>query len=415
MDPRDGDRLAPPSNPSRGRDGPFARTVGWLVARASQSLLRVMRARPTPIPHCWSPARLTTRRVGRARVLLGRRPALVSELDSLRVAAAGALAGALGGPVVLEARAGDTPLVPGRALGHSALFSILALAGPGSEAVLELDPRLAAALASVRTGAHVPDVPVLAVTPFERALVAELLLTVLAALRELGTAESRWSPRLVGVCAGRGEVEQRLGPGPVVALALDLAASAVRGRAVLYVPELALRAIALQVPVARVDAVAGDGPGRARIDFLPRLQCGAVWPQELAGLVSGAAVVLPGAHIADGTVHGRLALVRRGLVLAGTLSSAGFRHASADQAVPSQEVTEVDPVLSELPLEIEVELARVPLSLAEIGALQPGALLPLRVSIGDPVFLRAGDRRIARAELVEVEGEVAARILELLP
>ncbi len=403
------------ADPSRGPDGPFDRTAGCLLARASQSHLRVMRMRSAPSPGCRTPARLTTRKVGRARVLLGRRPALLSELDSLQVAAAGALSGALGGPVVLEARAGDTPLMPGRALGHSALFCILALAGPGSEAVLELDPRLAAALASVRTGAAVPDVPVLAVTPFERALVAELLLTVLAALREVGTAESRWSPRLVGVCAGRCEVEARLGPGPVVALAFDLVASAVRGRAVLYIPELALRAVALQVPVARADGVAGDGPGRASINFSPRLRCGAVWAHELAALVTGAAVVLPGAHVADGVVHGQLALVRRGVALAGTLSSAGFRLACAEQEIPSQEVTEVDPVLSELPVELEVELARVPLSLAEIGALRPGAVLPLRVSTGDPVFLRVGDRRIARAELVEVEGEVAARVLELVP
>ena len=339
----------------------------------------------------------------------------MSELDSLRGAASGALAGALGGPVVLEARVGDTPLVPGRALGHSALFSILALAGPGSEAVLELDPRLAAALASVRTGAAVPDVPVLAVTPFERALFAELLLTVLAALRAVGTAESRWGPRLVGVCASRGEVQQRLGPGPVVALALDLAGAAVRGRAVLYIPELALRAVALQVPVARAAGIPGNSPGRARIDFMPLLRCGAVWPHELASLVTGAAVVLPGAHVADGAVHGELRLVRRGIALAGTVSSAGFRHARAEQDVLSEEVTEVDPVLSELPVELEVELARVPLSLAELGALQPGSVLPLRVSTGDPVFLRAGDRRIARAELVEVEGEIAARILEVLP
>ena len=75
----------------------------------------------------------------------------------------------------------------------------------------------------------------------------------------------------------------------------------------------------------------------------------------------------------------------------------------------------MDPALSELPVELEVELARIVLSLGEVGALQPGAVLPLRVSTGDPVFLRAGDRRIARAELVDVEGEVAARVLELVP
>jgi flagellar motor switch/type III secretory pathway protein FliN len=36
----------------------------------------------------------------------------------------------------------------------------------------------------------------------------------------------------------------------------------------------------------------------------------------------------------------------------------------------------VDPALSELPVELEVELARILLSLAEVGALQPGAVLP---------------------------------------
>ena len=74
----------------------------------------------------------------------------------------------------------------------------------------------------------------------------------------------------------------------------------------------------------------------------------------------------------------------------------------------------MDPQLSTLPVELEVELARVPLALGELSTLAPGAIVPLRISVGDPVFLRAGDRRIARAELVELEGEVAARILDLL-
>jgi type III secretion protein Q len=119
--------------------------------------------------------------------------------------------------------------------------------------------------------------------------------------------------------------------------------------------------------------------------------------------------------VVDGIVRCPAALVRPGVSLTGDLESDGFRHARTELRAPSQEVTHVDPVLSELPVELEVELARVPLSLAELGALQPGAVLPLRVSPGDPVFLRAGDRRIARAELVEIEGEVAARVLGLMP
>jgi type III secretion protein Q len=119
--------------------------------------------------------------------------------------------------------------------------------------------------------------------------------------------------------------------------------------------------------------------------------------------------------IVAGALHGPVSLLRPGVRLEGALGAEGFQHARAELRSASQEVTHVDPALSELPVELEVELARVSLSLAELGALQPGVIVPLRVSAGDPVFLRAGDRRVGRAELVEVEGEVAARILELLP
>ena len=358
------------------------------------------------------PARLTTRKVARARLDLARRPGLVDELESLRRAAAGALTAVLGSDVDLTARLTDAPLCPVRALGHAALFCLVSLGGPGSEAVLELDPRLAATLAELRTGGKGPDVPVLAATRFERALLGELLLSVLEGLRNGGMAESRWLPRLLGVGLPRIDAERRLGTGPSLALELVLSSAMLRGRAVLHLPELALRAVALGLPEHRP----GPGPviAAVRIAFSPRVRCGAVWGTDLAGL-AGAALVLPGARIVGGALHGALSLVRPGARLEGTVGAEGFEHARADLRSASQEVTHVDPALSELPVELEVELARVSLSLAELGALRPGAIVPLRVSAGDPVFLRAGDRRVGRAELVEVEGEIAARVLELLP
>ncbi len=370
-----------------------------------------MRALSAPSTR-WPLVRLTTRKLGRARLLVDRRPALLAELEALRAAAAHAVTDALGTEVQLTARMADTPVVPARALGHAALFCVVALGGPGVEAVLELDPRLAAGLAARRTGAPAPEVPVLAATRFERALLAELLLRLLAALREVREPESRWRPRLVEVGAARAEAERRLGSGPSLVVELGVECAALRGRAVLLLSELALRAVALAVP----GPVAPPGPvaSRVRILFSPRARCGVVWAHQLASL-AGSAVVLPGARLVDGALHGPLALVRPGAVLRGALSGEGFRHSGAELLPPSLEVTHVDPALSELPVELEVELARVALSLAEVSALQPGAVVPLRVSAGDPVFLRAGDRRIARAELVEVEGEVAARVLELVP
>ena len=275
-----------------------------------------------------------------------------------------------------------------------------------------MDPRLVATLAALRTGGTGPDVPVLAATRFERTLLAELVLGMLAALREVGVAEARWRPRLLEVGTPRAEAERRLGAGPSLLIELAIEGASVHGRAVLHVPELALRAVALSV--AERPRAPGAVTARVRVAFSPRIRCGAVWGHALAEL-AGAAVVLPGARLVDGRVRGPLSLVRPGVALRGTLRAEGLRHDAVEVHPSSQEVTHVDPALSELPVELEVELARLPLSLAELGALQPGAVLPLRVSAGDPVFLRAGDRRIGRAELVEVEGEVAARVLELLP
>ena len=252
----------------------------------------------------------------------------------------------------------------------------------------------------------------LAATRFERALFGELMLRALAALRDVGAAEARWRPRLLGVGTPRVDAERRLGSGRALAIELGLEGAAIRGRAVLHVPELALRAVALDVPEHRP----GPGPvaGAVRIALSPRVGCGAVWGADLAG-IAGAAVVLSGACIVGGALHGPLSLVRQDVRLEGRLGPEGYRHTRAELRSASQEVTHVDPALSELPVELEVELARVSLSLAELGALRPGAIVPLHVSAGDPVFLRAGGRRVGRAELVEVEGEVAARVLELIP
>ena len=68
-----------------------------------------------------------------------------------------------------------------------------------------------------------------------------------------------------------------------------------------------------------------------------------------------------------------------------------------------------------LPVEVEVELTRLRLSVSELATLRQGSLVPLHINSSEPVVLRVGDRAVARAELVEIEGEVGARILALLP
>lgn len=67
-----------------------------------------------------------------------------------------------------------------------------------------------------------------------------------------------------------------------------------------------------------------------------------------------------------------------------------------------------------LPVEVEVELTRLRLTVGELAGIRAGSILPLHINAAEPVLLRVGDRAVARAELVEIEGEVGARILTLL-
>jgi type III secretion protein Q len=64
----------------------------------------------------------------------------------------------------------------------------------------------------------------------------------------------------------------------------------------------------------------------------------------------------------------------------------------------------------EYPVALEVELARVPVTLGELARLEPGAVLPLPIDRRGMVVLKLGDRTFARGQLVDVEGAVGVRI-----
>jgi len=77
------------------------------------------------------------------------------------------------------------------------------------------------------------------------------------------------------------------------------------------------------------------------------------------------------------------------------------------------ERTEMDDRLAEIPVTLEVELARVPLTLADLARLAPGGTLPLHLDQRGLVTLRLGERALARGELVDVDGAVGVRILTM--
>lgn len=69
----------------------------------------------------------------------------------------------------------------------------------------------------------------------------------------------------------------------------------------------------------------------------------------------------------------------------------------------------------DIPVRLTVELGRAELTLAEVLALRPGAVVELDRLAGDPVDLLANGRLIARGEILVINEGLALRVLEVLP
>lgn len=70
-------------------------------------------------------------------------------------------------------------------------------------------------------------------------------------------------------------------------------------------------------------------------------------------------------------------------------------------------------MLSDVSVPMVVEMGRVKVSAADIMGLRPGQVIELSRSPGDAVDLVVDGRRIGRGELVDIEGELGVRILDL--
>ena len=79
----------------------------------------------------------------------------------------------------------------------------------------------------------------------------------------------------------------------------------------------------------------------------------------------------------------------------------------------SQPETDTLQSLSDVEVELSIELARLELPIAEVAALAPGVVVTTGRLVGERVAVRAGDRVIAWGELVDVEGEVGVRLTEV--
>ena len=96
---------------------------------------------------------------------------------------------------------------------------------------------------------------------------------------------------------------------------------------------------------------------------------------------------------------------------------AEINESSADTLDSSEEMSGPPVVdaelLDKLPVTLEVRIGSVTLSASELGGMEPGAILTLGES-ADAVQIMAGGQVVARGELVEADGQLALRMLQII-
>jgi type III secretion protein Q len=304
-------------------------------------------------------------------------PDAVASGARTEAAAAAALSALVGREVTLRGRA-----CPGVAAPRAVTARVwVELAALPAAAILEVDPALVVRLVAELAGGPA-EAGATALTPIERAALDLFALAALEGACGVAAVEERLAPRLA-----------RDGTPPISPLAVELevAAGPVSGHARLLVPVSA---------VAALRGAALDGAGLAlRVPVSVRSGAASISSEEFAALAEGDVVLLdPPARCGDALVPpgggGRI----RGRIEEGTF------HV---------EEIAVDERTAQLPIRLDVELARVELPLSDLARLEPGAALPLGLDRRGIVTLRVGERAVGRGELVDVDGAVGIRVLSL--
>jgi type III secretion system YscQ/HrcQ family protein len=307
---------------------------------------------------------------------------ITRQAAAVGVRAASVAAAGLGERLGLDVRLSGSALpgrgAPGAGCARLA-FDLSAL--PGS-AALEVDAALVARAVDLLAGGDGGVPGASAPTPAEASMLDLMALAALEALARDEEIERALSPRL---CRSGAEPESPL------AVALDVTIGAARGRGRLLLPPAAARAFRgraeLPGTLASVALTGSLRSGHSRAT-----------DDDLASLAGGDVLLLDEAPSAAGC-----------LVVAGGPRASGRIE---DDAFHVEEMPMTDHAAAAT-LTLEVELARFPITLAELSRLEPGAALPIPVGRRGLVTLRLGERAVAQGELVDIDGAVGVRVLSL--
>ncbi len=363
--------------------------------------------------------RNSARRLTRAHLNLARRPAVAAAGNDALAKIAAQLSASLGAAVSLQGRVVDAAINPFGGLSRYSAFALVELGALGQLAILELDLLTLNTLLARVAGSPARMSAPTRLTQVEEAAFGWLCLSAVACVRTVDLIEKSFGPRLLAIYIERGQILERVDCRVRhVAVELTVKVNEVSGSARLLLPAPACdTAIAgveeqlatdLAAEVSAANLTVRTYFGRCVLDA-----------RDMAGLQLGDVVMISGAPAAAGLLAGHARLVTTTFELHGQFSADGFTLTRAETRATSlpQEPTmklKDEANLPSLPVEVEIELTRLRISVAELATLRPGAVLSLRIGVTEPVTLRVGDRAVARAELVDIEGEIGARIIGLL-
>ena len=364
--------------------------------------------------------RLGTRRLSRAHVTLNERPQAVRLARRALEVVCEALGRELGCLVRAEARLLEAVVMPATGLAHMAAFALVDLSATGGMAVLELEPPVLFAALERLAGAGTKPGPIMELTRLEEASFAFLVLSALYALRGQEELQRRFGPRLSAVTMRRTEALARLDARQRhlgVELVVTVGRTKAGGRLVL--PSVVLEGALKEMPAERDPEIAPEVLA-ARLAARCFVGHTSLPREALEALGRGDVILFEGLRRDGMHLLGPGRLVMRCFALTGDFTPEGFSLDRAHGRALLQEsdmvdVNERSEGMPPLPVDVEIELTRLLVPISELAGLKPGALLPLHINASGPVLLRVGDRVVARAELVDLEGEVGARILTLVP
>ena len=351
------------------------------------------------------------RKLTRAHLALAERPQAIAEAHTALELAATHLTSQLGAPITLTARLSDATLHPFSHLARQAVFALIELHGD-AVGVLEVDAIATGALLQQIAGTRPAQPAPLTLTRIEEAAFGWLLLSTLSALRGNEAIVTRYAPRLLSFHVDRGPALERLDARRRhVGIELNLTLGDQHGHARLVVPALWLQSTVSALPVEAPTELPPE-VGAAALDAQCCLGRTELDAADAAALEPGDVVVFKDVTSVDGALRGPARLTTATFSLFGDVSADGFTLTRAsERSTLEPPMSTLDP---SLPVDVEIELARLRLPVAQLATLRPGGVLPLHVNAAQTVIIRVGDKPVAKAELVEIEGEIGARILSLL-